>query len=181
MQNHEALIIGCKKNDRKAQQQLFEKFASKMYGHCLRYCTNADDAKDVLQEGFIKVFEKISTLKEASQLEGWMSRIFINLALSNWRKQHRSPDFVEIDSIGDAEEVNEDLDDSFAGLAADNVLQWMNELPDNQRMVLNMYAIDGLSHQEIADLMQTTVSNTKSILSRARKSLRERLNSETKK
>lgn len=177
MQNHESIIIGCKKNDRKAQQALFEKFASKMYGHCLRYSKNTEDAQDILQEGFIKVFEKIHSLKEHSQLEGWMSRVFINLALSHWRKNHSGPTFVDIENTETADDLNAEEDSNLQNYQPEEVLSWINELPDNQRMVLNMFAIDGLSHQEIANYLNTTVSNTKSILSRARKSLRERIKS----
>ena len=177
MQNHESIITGCKKNDRKSQQALFEKFASKMYGHCLRYSKNTEDAQDILQEGFIKVFEKIHSLKEPSQLEGWMSRVFINLALSYWRKNHSGPTFVDIENTETADDLNVEEDSNLQSYQPEEVLSWINELPDNQRMVLNMFAIDGLSHQEIANFLNTTVSNTKSILSRARKSLRERIKS----
>lgn len=178
MQNHEALIIGIKKNDRKAQQMLFEKFASKMYGHCLRYSKNPDDAKDILQEGFITVFEKIGTLKEFNQLESWMTRVFINLALTYWRKAHKMPHFVDVDDVDAPEELESISDKDLSLFAPEKVLQWMNELPDTHRMVLNMYAIDGMSHQEISQSLGITVSNSKSILSRARKTLRDRLDSE---
>jgi RNA polymerase sigma factor (sigma-70 family) len=180
LQNHEALISGCRKNDRKAQQQLFEKFASKMFGHCLRYSKNEDDAKDILQEGFIKVFEKIGTLKEASQLESWMTRVFINLALTFWRKANKLPDFVDVLEIDAAnEEIQEEKND-LTQMGPEQVLQWMHELPETYRMVLNMYAIDQMTHQEIAQSLGITVSNSKSILSRARKTLRDRLESESK-
>lgn len=177
MQNHEPLINGCKKNDRKSQQALFELFASKMYGHCLRYSKNSEDAKDILQEGFIKVFEKIQSLKDHQQLESWMTRVFINLALTFWRKQHRNPIFVEIDDVDTPDEGTDEEDSKIQDHSPERVLTWINELPDNQRMVLNMYAIDGLSHQDIANALNTTVSNTKSILSRARKALRNKIKS----
>lgn len=148
-----------------------------MYGHCLRYSKNTEDAQDILQEGFIKVFEKIHSLKEPSQLEGWMSRVFINLALSYWRKNHSGPTFVDIENTETADDLNVEEDSNLQSYQPEEVLSWINELPDNQRMVLNMFAIDGLSHQEIANFLNTTVSNTKSILSRARKSLRERIKS----
>ena len=110
MQNHESIITGCKKNDRKSQQALFELFASRMYGHCLRYSKNTEDAQDILQEGFIKVFEKIQSLKDHKQLEGWMTRVFINLALSFWRKNHNNPTFVDIADTDAADDVNQEED-----------------------------------------------------------------------
>jgi len=105
-----------------------------------------------------------------------MSRVFINLALSYWRKNHSGPTFVDINETDAEDEVLEE-ESNLQKYKPEEVLVWINELPDNQRMVLNMYAIDGLSHQEIASVLNTTVSNTKSILSRARKALRERINS----
>ncbi len=150
-----------------------------MYGHCLRYSKNTEDAQDILQEGFIKVFEKIHSLKDYTLLESWMTRLFINLALSNWRKQNRDPQFVDINDTEAPEDVPADEESNLQEYRPEQVLTWINELPDNQRMVLNMYAIDGMSHQEIANLMNTTVSNTKSILSRARKALRDRIKSQT--
>jgi len=97
------------------------------------------------------------------------------LALSFWRKSHNNPTFVDIADTDAADDVSQEEDSNLQHYQPEQVLVWINELPDNQRMVLNMYAIDGLSHQEIASLLNTTVSNTKSILSRARKSLRERI------
>jgi RNA polymerase sigma-70 factor (ECF subfamily) len=174
LESNEKIIAGCKKNDRKAQQSLYEKFGPKMYGHCLRYAGNVEEAQDVLQDGFIKVFEKISSLKDANALEGWMSRIFINLALSYYRKRKSGPDLVEMEPLHEvlSEEQNIPNDDLDPKL----VLKQIQSLPEKYRLVLNAYAIDGLSHKEIADLLETTESNTKSILSRARKMMRDWLN-----
>lgn len=175
MESNEKIIAGCKKNDRKAQQALYEKFGPKMYGHCIRYAGNVEEAQDVLQDGFIKVFEKISSLKDANSLEGWMSRIFINLALSNYRKRKAGPDLIEMEPL---QEVLTDKDDDIPQDELDPklVLQQIQKLPEKYRLVLNAYAIDGLSHKEIASLLDTTESNTKSILSRARKIMRDWLN-----
>jgi RNA polymerase sigma-70 factor (ECF subfamily) len=174
LESNEKIIAGCKKNDRKAQQNLYEKFGPKMYGHCLRYAGNVEEAQDVLQDGFIKVFEKISSLKDANALEGWMSRIFINLALSYYRKRKSGPDLVKMEPLHEvlSEEQNIPNDDLDPKL----VLKQIQSLPEKYRLVLNAYAIDGLSHKEIADLLETTESNTKSILSRARKMMRDWLN-----
>ena len=174
MESNEKIIAGCKKNDRKAQQALYEKFGPKMYGHCLRYAGNVEEAQDVLQDGFIKVFEKISSLKDANSLEGWMSRIFINLALSNYRKRKAGPDLIEMEPLQEVLSEEEDIPND--DLDPKLVLKQIQSLPEKYRLVLNAYAIDGLSHREIADLLETTESNTKSILSRARKMMRDWLN-----
>jgi RNA polymerase sigma-70 factor (ECF subfamily) len=167
---HEQIIKGCIKNDRKVQKELFERFSPKMYGYCLRYSVNAADAQDVLQEGFIKVFEKISTLKNPDQLEGWMSRIFINLAISRFRKNKIAPNMLSTDDIDVADEAPiEEMNE----LTPSEVLLKMQELPELYRTVLNLYAIDGHSHREISQMLDITETNSKSILSRSRKMLRE--------
>lgn len=170
MLTHEQIIKGCIKNDRKVQKELFERFSPKMYGYCLRYSNNKADAQDVLQEGFMKVFEKISTLKNPDQLEGWMSRIFINLAISRFRKSKVEPNMLSTDDIDVAEESPiEEFDE----LTPSEVLLKMQELPELYRTVLNLYAVDGHSHREIAQMLDITETNSKSILSRSRKMLRE--------
>ena len=143
-----------------------------MYGFCLRYSPSSAEAQDLLQEGFIKVFDSLQHLREAKLLEGWMSRIFINLALSKYRKAKSGPQWVDVelaDTTEDDDAVNANLEE----LTIDEVLQLMKQLPDKYGMVLNMYAIDGLSHKEIAQLLDTTETNSKSMLSRARKMLKD--------
>lgn len=152
------------------QKELFERFSPKMYGYCLRYSSNTADAQDVLQEGFIKVFEKIGTLKNPDQLEGWMSRVFINLAISRFRKNKIAPNMLSTDDVDVADDAPmEEIEE----LSPAEVLLKMQELPELYRTVLNLYAIDGHSHREISQMLDITETNSKSILSRSRKMLRE--------
>jgi RNA polymerase sigma-70 factor (ECF subfamily) len=141
-----------------------------MFGFCLRYSNSRADAQDLLQDGFIKVFDSIATLKEASQLEGWMSRIFINLAMSKFRKSSRGPVMVEVmDVLDDSEEVS--IDDEPMDVNA--VLNCLMALPEKYRVVLNLYAIDKLSHKEISETIGISIANSKSLLFRARVMLKE--------
>jgi RNA polymerase sigma-70 factor (ECF subfamily) len=141
-----------------------------MFGFCLRYSNSRADAQDLLQDGFIKVFDSIATLKEASQLEGWMSRIFINLAMSKFRKSSRGPVMVEvIDVLDDSEEVS--IDDE--PMEVNEVLNCLMALPEKYRVVLNLYAIDKLSHKEISETIGISIANSKSLLFRARVMLKE--------
>jgi RNA polymerase sigma-70 factor (ECF subfamily) len=168
--NNNDIIAGCVKKDRNAQKSLYEKFAAKMFGFCLRYSNSRSDAQDLLQDGFIKVFDSIATLKEASQLEGWMSRIFINLAMSKFRKSSRGPVMVEvIDVLDDSEEVS--IDDE--PMEVNEVLNCLMALPEKYRVVLNLYAIDKLSHKEISETIGISIANSKSLLFRARVMLKE--------
>ena len=180
MLTNEEIISGCVKNDRRAQKELFERFGAKMFGHCLRYSKNNADAQDLLQEGFMKIFDSISTLRDTQGFEGWMTRIFINLALSNYRKSKSAPILVDIESVEHTIE-NQDEYVDLEGLSANQVLNLMKQLPDKYGVVLNLYAIDKLSHKEISQLLDTTESNSKSMLSRARKMLKDLIEEKTKK
>jgi RNA polymerase sigma factor (sigma-70 family) len=163
--NNNDIIAGCVKKDRNAQKSLYEKYAAKMFGFCLRYSNSRADAQDLLQDGFIKVFDSIATLKEASQLEGWMSRIFINLAMTKFRKSSRGPVMVEVmDVLDDSEEVS--IDDE--PMDVNEVLSCLMALPEKYRVVLNLYAIDKLSHKEISETVGISIANSKSLLFRAR-------------
>ena len=173
MISNDVLIAGCIKGDRQFQKALYDRFAPKMFGHCLRYAGNKDDAQDLLQDGFIKVFDSISALKNPQQLEGWMTRVFINLALSRFRQAKRGPQFQELPESDHLSEESEA--DDFPPLALSEVLACLHALPPAYSTVLNLYAIDQLSHREIAELMDTSEGNAKTLLSRARRMLREEL------
>ncbi len=142
-----------------------------MFGFCLRYSNSRADAQDLLQDGFIKVFDSIATLNDTSQLEGWMTRIFINLAMSRFRKSTRGPVMVDVvdvldDTSGETTTVDEPME-------VNEVLTCLMELPEKYRIVINMYAIDKLTHQEISEVLGTSVSNSKSLLFRARVMLKD--------
>jgi RNA polymerase sigma factor (sigma-70 family) len=169
--NSHDIIAGCVNKDRIAQKALYENYGAKMFGFCLRYSNSRADAQDLLQDGFIKVFDSIATLKDPSQLEGWMSRVFINLALSKFRKSSRGPSMVDVVDVTD--ETSEDIEVEVDSIEIESVLKCLMALPENYRMVINMYAIDKLSHKEIAESLGTTISNSKSILHRARVLLKE--------
>ncbi len=171
MLTNEEIIEGCIRKDRQAQRALYEKYAPKMLSFCRRYSDHSQEAQDLLQDGFIKVFDSIATLKNHSQLEGWMTRVFINLALSRFRKRQNGPQFTDVEVAETVSEEDEMIDNQ--PLSLKEVMACLQMVPEKYRMVLNMYAIDGLSHREIAEWLQTTESNTKSMLSRARKMLKD--------
>lgn len=171
MLNNDDIIAGCVNKDRIAQKALYEKYGAKMFGFCLRYSNSRADAQDLLQDGFIKVFDSITTLKDPSQLEGWMSRVFINLALSKFRKSSRGPIMVDVVEVLD--DTTEDVEVESDSMEIESVFACLMTLPENYRMVINLYAIDKLSHKEIAESLGTTISNSKSLLHRARVLLKE--------
>jgi RNA polymerase sigma factor (sigma-70 family) len=173
------IIKGCKNNDRNSQKLLFEMFAKKMMGVCLRYSSNYETARDMVQDGFIKIFTKISSFKGESAIETWMTRIFINTCLSNLSKAENKNTYLDIndpqvqfqsDQVSIVAEEEESL---LKTLSVESIHQFINQLPEKYKIVLNMYSIDGYSHQQIANELNIEVGSSKSRLSRARIMLME--------
>ena len=142
-----------------------------MFAVCLRYCGNEEDARDVLQDGFYKILTKIKSFKGESKLETWMTRIFINEALNRFRHGRHKFHHMEFDSNIEVEQEETEL----PSRDASEVMKAVQELPDIYRVVINMYAVDGMTHQEIGKLLGITEGSSKSRLSRARSLLKDRL------
>lgn len=167
MIDDKALILRCQDNDRSAQKMLFEKYANKMMATCMRYCDNQEDARDLLQDGFYKIFLNIQSFKGDSRIDTWMTRVIINLALNKKRLGRNKYDHYEFDS--NYELPQEEVDESaLENIEPETVLEALNRLPEIYKIVLNMYAIDNLSHQEIAKQLGISVGSSKSRLSRGR-------------
>ncbi len=164
MVNLEEIIRKCKAGHSKAQTELYHHFASKMYGVCLRYSKDATEAEDILQEGFIRVFTKIGQFESKGSFEGWMRRIMVNTALEKFRKNNHLFPVEDMKSY----ETAEWADDTIAGISANDLLKMIQELPPRYKMVFNLYAIEGYSHQEIGEMMKISEGTSKSNLSRAR-------------
>lgn len=177
MSSDEELVRLCLQKDREAQKLLFEKYASKMMGICLRYTSNHEDAKDILQDGFVKVFTQLEKFEFKSSLQTWMSRIFANLAINRVTRGNQAKyTHVDIDEQYDlASETTQDDLDRWGGLTPKQVLGFVQQLPEKYRLVINMYAVDGFSHQEIAQKLNISVGSSKSRLSRARVMLKDNI------
>ena len=165
----EQLIENCKKNDAKAQGQIYKLFASKLFTLCLKYSKNYAEAEDNLQDAFVTIFNKISQYKGKGSLEGWMKRIAINTALQRYRKDG----VFDIINEHQIEEVSVEIDDD--SVSIDFLLKIIQELPDRYRLVFNLYALDDYSHNEIAEMLQISIGTSKSNLSRARMILKEKI------
>lgn len=168
------LVKLCKQGDRTAQKELFIKHSQAMLAVCNRYANSPEDAKDLLQEGFIKVFTNIGKFKGDSAVKTWMTRIFINLSLNHLREPRFK--FFHKNVEDEAYHLTSDIDEkSNEDLQASDVLNQLKELPDKYRAVLTMYAVDSLSHKEISEILNITETNSKARLSRARVMLIEKL------
>ena len=168
------LINDCKKNDAKAQEQIYKLFAPKFFGVCLKYSSNYSEAEDNLQDGFIIIFQKIEQYQFKGSFEGWAKRIMINNSLQKYRTQVR---FLEVVNDNVAEDEVPDIDDEDVSL--EYLMQIIQELPDRYRMVFNLYVLDGYSHKEIAEMLEITTGTTKSNLARARMILKEKIDAHT--
>lgn len=166
------LVIECVNGNVRAQHKLFEKFAGKMLGVCLRYAKNTEQAEDVLQDGFVKVFSKLKDFKNEGSLEGWIRRIMVNTALDQIRKNGKILGDTNIEDVGYKIENNAFV---VEGLMADDLMKMVQSMPTGYKLVFNMFAIEGYSHFEIAESLGISENTSKSQYSRARAYLREKI------
>lgn len=166
----ELLIEKCKKNDTKAQSELYKLFSGKLFALCLKYSRNYVEAEDNLHDAFVTIFEKISQYKYKGSFEGWLKRIVVNTALQRYRGKSV---FNIVNENNIEEDIIEIEDDNDVGI--DFLLLSIQELPDRYRLVFNLYALDGYSHKEIAKMLDISTGTTKSNLSRARKILKNKI------
>lgn len=166
------VIRGCQENDHEAQRELYELFKTKMFGTCLRYAGNYDDAQDIMQEGFIKVFEKIHQFGFKGAFEGWIRRVMVNIALEKYRLHYRH---VPVDDISIQNETEDETDVS-SDIDVHELIRLVQELTPRYRVVFNLYAIEGYSHKEIGEMLNISEGTSKSNLSRARAILQDKVN-----
>ncbi len=169
------LIKGCLAGDRGLQEQLYKKYAAKMYAICLRYCNKPEDAQDILQDGFVKVFKNLDRYRGDGSFEGWVRRIFVNTAIEHYRRQiHLYPVTEGQENVLETKERS--VLDSLNMKDLMNIIQ---QLSPGYRTVFNLYAVEGYSHKEIADMLGISEGTSKSQLARARGVLQQLV--ETKK
>jgi RNA polymerase sigma factor (sigma-70 family) len=171
LENLDQLINDCKAGKRTAQAQLYELFAPKLFGVCLRYSRDETEAEDTLHEGFITIFNKIGQFSFKGSFEGWMKRIVVNISLEKCRTRFRMTTVEDI-SIYESSSINEDV---YAELNANHLLGMIRSLSPRYQAVFNLYAIDGYTHKEIAEILGIDEGTSKSNLSRARKILQDKI------
>ena len=164
------MIKSLKRADPKAQRQLYDKYAARMLGVCMRYVGDQMTAEDIVVEGFMKVFDKIEQFKSEGSFEGWIRRIMVNESLGYLRQRKQ---FLEGTSLDEAHGIADSsiLADQF--LEVGEMMQMIETLPTGYRTVFNLYAIEGYAHAEIAEMLGITESTSKSQLHRARALLQQ--------
>lgn len=168
------IIAGCKNQNREAQRALYEEYARKMYAICLRYMPDADSAKDLLQDGFIKVFSSIDSFQGKGSFEGWLKRIFVNLALETIRKQ-KNVIFTSDDVQSLPDMVDDSTEEQMYKISEKELLKMIKELPKGYSTIFNLYAIEDFSHKEIADMLGINEGTSRSQYVRARKILQDKV------
>lgn len=167
----EDILQGCRQNKSKAQEALYIRLAPKMLGLCFRYIQDRTEAEHVMIGGFVKVFKKITQYKGEGSLEGWVKKIMVNESLMYIRKNQMLSVNVEIEEVQDV--IDYDHLDQL--LQAEDILKLIEDLPIGYRTIFNLYAIEGYSHEEIAQKLDISQGTSKSQLSRARKMLQGKL------
>lgn len=170
----EELVQRCLDRDPVAQRALYESYSGLMMSLCRRYTESSDDAEDVLQEGFIKVFEKLHQFKGAGNLGGWIRTVMVNTALIHIRKNKR---WNQSEDILLHEELNAEVFGVLEELAAEELMKLIEAMPVGYRTVFNLFAIEGYSHKEISDLLEITESTSKTQFHKAKAFLKKNIDS----
>ncbi|HMG14766.1 MAG TPA: sigma-70 family RNA polymerase sigma factor [Saprospiraceae bacterium] len=165
------LVLGCLRKDRDCQKVLFESFAGKMMTICIRYARHHAEAEDILQDGFVKVFQHLEQYKFEGSFEGWMRRIFVNTSLKSLKKLS-----FQNEIIGSENTKEEHEDPSILSQMSElEILEIIKELPDGYRTVFNLNIIEGFSHKEIGEMLNITESTSRSQLLKARRELQRKI------
>jgi len=158
------LIKGSMEGDRRMQEELYRRFSPRMYGVCMRYAGNAEEAEDILQEGFIKVFKKLGSFRSEGSFEGWVRRIFVNTAIEHFRRKiYQQPITEQHENTVEGKYLSV-LDN----LGEKDILKLIQDLSPGYRTVFNLYVVEGYTHKEIGDMLGISEGTSKSQLSRAK-------------
>jgi len=170
--NEKQLIDNCLQGDRNAQRTLYELYSGKMMGLCLRYCRDKETAKDLLHDGFVKIYTHLEKFEGKGSFEGWIRRIMVNTALEYLRKKN---DEGYSQDIEEAFTLTSDDHGAMEKMQADELLKLIQQLPDAYRMTFNLFVIEGFSHREIAESMNITESSSRVYLTRAKQMIQQML------
>ncbi len=166
------LIKGCIEGNKQMQEELYNRFSPKMYAVCLRYANNSDDAQDLLQEGFIKVYKNLHRFRAEGSFEGWIRRVFVNSSIEHFRKKA-----IQLSSVSDKEENTIENSDISAldTMAEKDIIRLIQELSPGYRTVFNLYVVEGYSHKEIGEKLGISEGTSKSQLARAKAILQKKV------
>ncbi|MEB2342924.1 MAG: RNA polymerase sigma factor [Flavobacteriia bacterium] len=179
---YNGLIEGCIAGERRSQQRMYELFYGKMMAVCLRYTKNHDQAKDILQDGFIKVYRSLKEYTNTGSLEGWIRRIMVNTAIDHFRRARHSylllgedRSMEEFGDLAEQDESAEDGEAAWGDLKPADVINAMQKLTPAYRTVFNLYVFEEMTHKEIAETLDISIGTSKSNLAKAKANLKRLL------
>ncbi|HEY9045774.1 MAG TPA: RNA polymerase sigma factor [Ohtaekwangia sp.] len=171
---YQHLLERCKKKDASAQRILYDLFKARLMGLCRRYAKDREDAKDMLQESFIKIFSKIEQVTDATKLESWMKSVAVRTAIDHYHRSRKKDQSLYTSTEYDVAGI--DTEDILANLSDEFLITVINELPSGCRVVFNLFEVEGYNHTEIAALLGVTEGTSRSQLHHAKYLLKEKLN-----
>ncbi len=175
MNKDEKLIADCLSGKRKAQSELYNRYAPVLYGICLRYASSHFEAQEMLQEGFIKVFSSLSSFSSKGSFEGWVKRIVVNNALNYIRSNSSQKLFADFKDAEEMADIVTETDESSPPPDTETMLRLIQQLPEGYRMIFNLYVFENFTHKEIAETTGISENTSKTQLMRARQLLQKKI------
>ena len=176
MFDEQGILKGCREGKRSAQKQLYERFVSPLLAICLRYSKSRDEAEDLLQKSFLKIFQNINTFRNHGSLEGWIKRIMINHALNHYKKNRKTPYTADVEEINETDILTDTEEFENAEPVPPGILlEMVQSLPEGYRMVFNLFVFEEYSHREIAETLNISENTSKTQLMKARRHLQKRI------
>ncbi|MEI6348260.1 MAG: RNA polymerase sigma factor [Bacteroidota bacterium] len=169
----EELLAGCNNGDNKCQYMLYKKFAPVMLAVCRRYASSLEEAEDVLQDGFIKIFNNLDKYRGDGSLEGWIRRIMVNTALNQYRSSLKT--LYQLDVTEIQELIEDNRSTHLDKMNANVLLKMIETLPKGYKLIFNLYEIEGYAHKEIAEMLNISINTSKSQLLKARRVLQKKV------
>jgi RNA polymerase sigma-70 factor (ECF subfamily) len=173
MMSDQEIIEGCVRHERKAQQELYDRYSQCLFGICIRYSKDRAEAEDILQETFLRIYFNIQDFTGKGSFSGWLKKITVNMALTHYQKNLKYKYHIEIEDYVSAETGVSSFEEDF--FTSEELFKVLNELPSGYRIVFNMYAVDGYKHKEIAEILGIDANTSKSQYSRAKAAIRDKL------
>ncbi len=166
------IIKGCVNKDRRHQKALFDLYYKYGLAVAIAYCSHMDEAREVLNDAFLKVYDKIKDYDPSKPFEAWFRIIVIRTAINHYRKQKSELKWTDYEENKNIENLTDDVEEGISDMSPEEVLKLAQQLPPAYRMAINLYAVEGYSHQEIAENLGISVGASKSNLSKARARLK---------
>lgn len=173
--NIEVLLALCQDGNRMAQLEVYNRYQKAMFNTALRIVKDTAEAEDIMQESFITAFSKLDSFKGTATFGAWLKRIVINNSIVQYRKAQRFTSVSEENIKDEAEEDDTEATDAYVGIQSKQLLDCMNDLHDSYRSILSLHFIEGYDYEEICEIMQISYANCRTLISRAKESLRKRL------